>query len=261
MTRACTGRRPQGAGGWAKLALASAVLLYLWLQLPEAGLIPWVRGYGHGTRSGIVYSAPVETKVVAITFDDGPDPEVTPAVLEALRERSVRCTFFLTGVMTVKYADVARQVAADGHEIASHGYSHRALRGADAETIRRELRRTEVVLERVLGVRPTLFRFPYLVHDEEALRVVQSRGYTVIACSLDSRDWLTPDARRLASRVCGLIRPGDIVLMHDAAGQKGEKMKEALDIILEWLHENGYRCVTVSELIRMGAEAGGRPGP
>ncbi len=244
-----------------RAALVSTVLLYLWLQLPEAGSIPWIRGYGHGTYDGIVYSVPVETKVVAITFDDGPDPEVTPAVLEALRKHSVRCTFFLTGVVAVKYADVARQVAADGHEIASHGYSHRALRGVSAETVRRELDRSEAVLERVLGVRPTLFRFPYLVHDEVSLRIVQSRGYTVIRCSLDSRDWLTPDARRLASRVCGLIKPGDIVLMHDAAGQKGEKMKEALDIILEWLHENGYRCVTVSELIRMGAETGDGAGP
>ncbi len=252
---------PRRAAVWAGLGVAAALLLVLWnasWSQPVAGGLEWpVNGPREG-GGGIIRSVPVQSKVVAITFDDGPDPRVTRPVLEVLRKFSVHCTFFLVGLEVERYPDVAKEYVADGHEIGCHTYSHRNLRGVAPEVVNTELDQAEKTFARVLGVHPTLFRFPHLVQSGPAVAAVQARGYTVIGCSLDSYDWKITDADQLAKRVTSLVKPGDIVLMHDGGGRGLAKTVKALTLIFQTLQDQGYRCVTVSELIETGMREAGR---
>ncbi len=241
--------------------VALIVTFFAW-QAAFGGDARPANGTGAGTRDGVVHSVPVKSKTVAITFDDGPDPRPTAIVLGVLKKFNVRCTFFLIGAELSRYPDTGRQVVADGHEIGCHSYSHGVFRGLSEAAVNGDLERCEALFQRVLGVRPTLFRFPKLFYDRTSLRAVQERGYTVVGCSLDSYDWKIGDPRLLAQRVTSLIKPGDIVLMHDGGGRGLKKTEQALTEIFQWLQDNGYECVTVSELVRRGlAEAGQDRGP
>lgn len=233
------------------VAAVPAVILALLLAAHYQGMI---HRPGDGWQSGVVHSVPLETKAVALTFDDGPDRHVTPPLLEVLREFDVRCTFFMAGFELERSPDTGRQVAAAGHEVANHAFSHLRLSGVPTALVESELDRAEKLFAEVLKVRPRLFRFPYLAYDAASLKTVQARGYTVIGCSLDSMDWGTRDPKAIARRVTSNIKPGDIVLMHDVGEPNREKTAAAVREILEYLKNNGYRCVTVSELLELAVQ-------
>ena len=237
-------------------------LFALWLIVPAAPVSPRLKGPGTGSRGGVVFSVPMEAKFVAITFDDGPSPSLTPAVLDILRQHSARCTFFPIGREVQKYPEVARQVVAEGHEIGCHTFSHVYFRSPAVARLESEFDTCEKLFPETLGVRPTLFRFPGLTYDTTMVQAAGKRGYTVISCSLDAYDWRIKDAKQLAQRVTSLIRPGDIVLMHDGNWLNLPRAKEALGLIFDSLQQQGYICITVSELISFGlAEQGRDQGP
>lgn len=203
---------------------------------------------------------PVNAKVIALTFDDGPDAKFTPPVLDVLRAYRAKATFFVVGTQIEYYPDVLRQVAAAGHEIGSHTYSHPRLGGISQDRLRKELERSADLIRETCGVTPVCFRPPYGSLNAAATQVLRDYGYSIILWDkeLDSRDWERPGVDKIVGRIIKYARPGGIILMHDGGGYRSQTVT-ALPKILKQLGDQGYRFVTVSELLRLSEQAQGQP--
>jgi peptidoglycan/xylan/chitin deacetylase (PgdA/CDA1 family) len=153
----------------------------------------------------------------ALTFDDGPHPEGTPAVLEILAREHVRATFFLVGEQVLRNPALAREIAAAGHEIALHCHRHRNLLRLAPSQVREDIARAEDAIVTHTGCTPTLYRPPYGVLNAAALRLARRRGWRTLLWSHWGRDWearATPDS--IAKRVTGGAGEGAVLLLHDA---------------------------------------------
>ena len=188
-----------------------------------------------------------ERPVVALTFDAGAALGSTMETLDILRGRGVRATFFITGQFAERYPDAIRQMAADGHEISNHTYSHPDLVTVSDEAIVKELERTDQILSGLTGrsSKPWM-RMPYGSRDARVLRIVGQAGYRSVYWALDSADWREDaTARGVAQRVLANIKAGDVVVHHcSTAATAG-----ALPTILDGLDQRGLRVVTVTELL------------
>ena len=154
---------------------------------------------------------------VAITFDDGPHPEGTPAVLDVLARAGARATFFLVGEQVTRYPSVAAEIAAAGHEIAIHGYRHVLLLRRAPTALRADFVRARDVIASATGTEPTLYRPPYGVFSGPALLIVRELGWRTLLWSRWGRDWgrrATPE--KIAERASRSLSGGDVVLLHDA---------------------------------------------
>jgi peptidoglycan/xylan/chitin deacetylase (PgdA/CDA1 family) len=154
---------------------------------------------------------------VALTFDDGPHPEGTPAVLEALAAAGAEATFFLVGEQVERWPAVVADLAAAGHEVGIHCYRHRSLLRLTPTQVGDDLRRAAGVIEEASGRRPRFYRPPYGVLNAAALRHARRQGWQTVLWRRDGRDWqqaATPSS--IASRLTNGVRAGDILLLHDS---------------------------------------------
>jgi len=194
---------------------------------------------------------PATRPVVALTFDAGSSSAPAPGILRALEAADLRCTFFLTGEWTAHNPELVRRIAAAGHEIGNHTYSHPDLRRLSPAAVARELERTDAVVRRVTGrgTRP-YFRPPYGARDRRVLREAARHGYRCVYWTTDSLDSVRQDItpRQIERRVLTHVRPGSIILMHCGSPATAE----ALPHLLAALRHKGYRVVTISELLRTG---------
>ncbi len=191
---------------------------------------------------------------VALTFDDGPDPEVTPQVLGALAEYDARATFFSIGRALAAHPALAREIAAGGHELGNHSWQHSRLQNFLA-VFEQELeieRGVEAIAAVTGGRTPPLYRPPLGMKSPPMARAAYRKRVTLIGWSLHSHDSRSSDPDRIARRVLERIRPGDIVLMHDGhdlPGRHRPGTARAVPQILRGLRELGLQAVTVSELL------------
>ncbi|MDQ7804487.1 polysaccharide deacetylase family protein [Amycolatopsis sp. A133] len=149
---------------------------------------------------------------VALTFDDGPYPETTPALLAALG--TTRATFFLWGEHAAAHPDLVRAIAAAGHTIGNHTWTHPQLTTLTVAGIDQEVRRTQDLLTRLTGIRPALFRPPYGDTDPSVARTLAAHGLTEVLWSVDTRDWAGCSADEIVA-AAGQAQPGGTVLMHE----------------------------------------------
>ncbi|HLC30401.1 MAG TPA: D-alanyl-D-alanine carboxypeptidase family protein [Dehalococcoidia bacterium] len=185
--------------------------------------------------------------LIALTFDCGSSADPTPAILEALWAYKVKATFFVTGAYADRYPQVVKQIAADGHEIANHTYSHPDLTTLSEAAILDELQRGDAALKALTGrsSKPWM-RMPFGVRDGRVLAAVQRVGYTSIFWTLDSGDWQAgATAKSVADRVLNNAGNGYIVVQHCGAPQSAE----ALPTIIQGLRSRGLEMVTVSALL------------
>jgi len=183
---------------------------------------------------------------VALTFDDGPHPEGTPAILELLARAGARATFFVVGEQVVRRPALAAQIVADGHAIAVHGYHHRLQLRLNKTQLQDDLIRATAAIEDASAVRPRYHRPPYGVYSAAGLQAARQLGLNPLLWSRWGKDWrrFTSPAR-IAARASGSARPGDVILLHDAdfysAKHSHRRTAEALPIILGELqsHEIG----------------------
>jgi len=195
-------------------------------------------------RSLIVRRGSGHEKRVALTFDDGPD-EMTDAYLDLLDKFNARATFFVFGKACAKYQDAVARIAARGHELAGHGFTHKSFTKLDAGALRDELERTSALLPRVATARP-LVRPPHGATSLRSLMVTARAGYTTVLWSRDSDDCRTQNAAEVAARVApASLTPGEIVLLHE--GQSWTL--DALPEILGKLAAEGWRTVSVGEML------------
>ncbi|MFF1908146.1 polysaccharide deacetylase family protein [Kitasatospora sp. NPDC058218] len=186
-----------------------------------------------------VYELDAERKVVALTIDDGPDPRHTPTVLALLEQYRIRATFFLIGENAVQYPDLVREIAARGHHIANHTWTHPDLRSLSDAKIKDELERTSDLLNKATGKPPTWFRAPGGDWSTESFKIAADLGMRNMAWSVDPRDWARPGTAVITDRILKDVRPGAIVLNHDGGGDRSQTVA-ALKTYLPVLIDSGY---------------------
>ena len=196
-------------------------------------------------------------KVINLTFDDGPDPTYTPAILDILAQKGVKATFFIVGSAGAVNRDLLRRIYREGHDIGNHTFTHLNLSDFSHEHLRFELNATQRLLESTVGARTKLFRPPFggdlepqTIDGADALRVATQFGYLTIGMQIDPKDWLRPlPAQIVAKTVEGAMRgDGNVVLLHDAGGNRTATI-EALPQIIDRLTAEGFRFITTHELI------------
>ncbi len=187
-------------------------------------------------------------KVVALTIDDGPHPQATPEVLKVLRDKQVKATFFVLGANAQVHPGITAQTLADGHEIASHAYSHQFLNRMSLTAAAAELEQSEAILTGIGAPKPTLFRPPGGGYNDRIVAMARERGYTTVLWSVDSGDWRQLPVEQVVKTIMDNVRPGSIILMHD--GQYPLPTPQAIGIVIDNLRSQDYQFVTVSELLQ-----------
>lgn len=183
---------------------------------------------------------PAEIKYIALTFDDGPRRGTTDKLLDGLKERGASATFFLVGEEIAGNEDLVERMAAEGHQIGNHTWSHVRLGGLSAEEANREIRMTEEALQELLGKEGYWLRPPYGIIDEDV-----KTGVPLIKWSVDPRDWEKRNTAQIVQAVLRDARPNAIILLHDIYPTSVEAALEIVDT----LEEEGYWFVTVEELL------------
>lgn len=174
---------------------------------------------------------------VVLTFDDGPHPEGTPAVLGALARAGARATFFVVGEQVERRPGLVAEIAGAGHAVALHGYRHRLQLRMSASELREDLQRGVAAIEAATGRPPLWHRPPYGIYSPEGLRLAREAGLRPLLWSRWGKDWrkfTTPP--RIAARALGAVLPGDVILLHDAdfysARNSHRRTAEALSLIV-----------------------------
>jgi len=192
---------------------------------------------------------------VSITFDDGPDPDWTPAILDILKEHGVKAVFFVVGKNAELYPDLLRRIADEGHEIGNHSFTHANLRELPESLAKLELNATQRLIESLVGRSTALFRPPFHadahpsdVEDLKPIRVAQSLGYMTVLENIDPCDWQEPSPEELLQRVKDRRSDGNIILLHDSGGDRSSTVA-ALPMILDYLKERGDEVVPIGELV------------
>ncbi|MEU9126856.1 polysaccharide deacetylase family protein [Kitasatospora sp. NPDC048540] len=190
-----------------------------------------------------LFSLSTDDRLIALTIDDGPDPTYTPAVLKLLAEQKISATFFLVGENAAAHPALVREIAAQGHHIANHTWTHPELRQLSDTKVGDELRRTSDFLHTTTGRAPTWFRAPGGDFTKSSLAAGAELGMRPMSWSVDPRDWSRPGTPAITSRVLEGVRPGAIVLNHDGGGDRSQTVA-ALRTYLPMLTGEGYRFTT-----------------
>lgn len=190
--------------------------------------------------------------MVALTIDDGPHYKTTPQMLAVLKQKNVKLTLFILGENAERHPELLAQAVADGHEIATHAYSHNSLAKMSLKEVGDEFDKAEKALM-VVAPKPILFRPPGGAYNDTVLAEARKRGYTTILWSIDPGDWRRPSVEHVVDTVMKHVQPGSIVLLHD--GQYPLPTPQAIGIIIDQLKQQGYSIVTVSELLQYYEES------
>lgn len=194
-------------------------------------------------------------KEVSLTFDDGPDDVWTPRILSVLANYDVKATFMCVGRRIEQYPNVLRRMYREGHVIGNHSWNHPNLTKIPISEVRDQIERTAGVIDRLIGVRPRLFRPPYGALNEDVIREIRSLNYKIILWNVDSLDWAKLTASQVTANILAHAAPGSIILEHSAGG-RGESLEDtvrALPRVIERLREEGFSFVTVPHLLDIPA--------
>ncbi len=207
-----------------------------------------------------------QTKKLALTFDDGPDPTWTPKILDILREKNVRATFFIIGENAGAYPEIVQREFAEGHDIGNHTFTHPNLVELPPAMAKLEINATRKVFEAITGHTMRLFRAPFLgdsdptTYDElEPAALAQKMGFVTVGLRIDPDDWLRPPAQVIIDRILEQVAnkdpddAGNVILLHDAGGDRAGTAA-ALPGLIDALRAKGYELVPVSELAGLTRE-------
>jgi peptidoglycan/xylan/chitin deacetylase (PgdA/CDA1 family) len=193
-----------------------------------------------------------------MTFDDGPSATLTPKLLDLLAEHHMKATFFVVGQNAADHPEILKRAVREGHEIASHSWSHPNLGKMGDEGVRRELQKTDDAIKAAIGMRPTLMRPPYgSLTARQKEWIHREFGYRIIIWDVDPLDWKRPGPAVVTHRILNETRPGSIILSHDIHPPTIEAMPATFD----QLEAKGFKFVTVSELIAMAKPLPPKPSP
>ena len=189
--------------------------------------------------------------VVALTFDDGPNPNATPAILDSLGRAGVRATFFVLGRHAERWPDLVSRMVDEGHIVGNHGFHHEKLLWHSPRWIRRDLTLGREAIERCGAKRPTLFRAPHGQRNPWVSPIARSEGQQTVGWTLGFWDSAKPGARVIADRVLRGADCGSIVLLHDGDGYDpdGDRMQTAaaMPLVIRGLRERGFSFATLTQ--------------
>lgn len=197
----------------------------------------------------VLWDVQTEEKVVALTFDDGPHPKYTAEILDLLQKYDAKATFFIIGANAEKNPDLLVRQYNEGHELANHTFTH-TYKIPSVQRLMKELEQTNELIFNITGYRPTLFRPVGGEYTDNMINAAVENGYKVIMWSWhqDTQDWKDPGVNKIVRKVLDGTTPGDVILFHDGGVNRGQTVK-ALEQILPELQKQGYKFVTVSELM------------
>ena len=190
-------------------------------------------------------------KVVALTFDDGPDAIATPQILDVLKKHDVKATFFVVGQKVQNHPELVKEAYTQGHEIGNHTWSHTTCVLKTKSTIRKQIQDTDTeIIKTGYNTSPIHFRAPHGMKLINLPLVLKELKKEHVLFDVWSWDWNAPGTKKIVSYTMKRANPGSIILLHDGCG-KPEQTVPAVDIIITKLKEKGYRFATVSELLAL----------
>jgi peptidoglycan-N-acetylglucosamine deacetylase len=196
------------------------------------------------------FSVHVDGPYIAMTFDDGPSAETTPRLLDILKQRNIKVTFFEIGQNAERNPAIVKRILAEGHEIGNHSWTHPQLSKLSDERVTEEITKTQDAIKAASGsgYTPTLLRPPYgAITARQKEWIEKQFGLSIIMWSVDPFDWKRPGESVIEQRILAGARPGAIILSHDIHKQTVDAMPATLDALLA----KGFKFVTVSQLIAM----------
>lgn len=198
----------------------------------------------------------VDGPYIAMTFDDGPHGVNTPRLLDMLKQRKIHATFFFVGQCVEEFPDIVKRIAAEGHEVANHSWSHPQLSKMSDAAVHDQLQKTHDAIIAACGVTPKIMRPPYGAFTSRQANWAHGNwGYKVILWDVDPLDWKVRNAEHVKSEILKHTVNGSIILSHDIHKSTIDAMPETLDTLLA----KGFKFVTVSELLAMDRPAAPKP--
>lgn len=187
---------------------------------------------------------------ISITFDDGPDPSVTPLVLELLEQYGAKATFFCIGKQVENHPNILKRILAEGHSIGNHTYSHSKSFGFfGTGKVKGELSKTKSIVKKLTGLEMNLYRPAFGVTNPQIEKAVKSLGLQSIGWSVRSLDTTARSEKKILRRITSRVSKGNIILLHDTS----EKSVAVLERLLVFLGEKNLQSVTVDELLEIEA--------
>lgn len=244
--KAKEGERKRKKPRWRVWTLSAAVLL---------GLVSGVYAAEANTAEVVarkrelpIYAVDRGDNKIAISFDAAWGGDKTEKILDILDEFGVKTTFFMVDIWTQRFPELVKEIAARGHDIGNHSATHPKMSTLSREKILQELTVMADNVEKVCGVRPTLFRPPYGDYNNDVVLTARGAGYEVIQWSVDSLDWKNKGVQPLIDRATKNVKSGDIVLFHNDS----KYILDALPTILKSYREQGFTVVPISEILLPG---------
>jgi peptidoglycan/xylan/chitin deacetylase (PgdA/CDA1 family) len=196
----------------------------------------------------VVKNISTSKKKIALTFNDGPDPNLTPQILDLLKQFGAKAHFFAVGIQLQKFPDLAKRIVDEGHELGNHSYSHPNLAALNMKDITKELGKTHRIIQDITGKNPVLFRPPFRSYNNKVLEVSKNLGYLTIMHSIRANNSKQTGVDKVVNSVISKLGPGEIIMLNDSGG-KNQQTVEALKMILNKIQEKGYQCVNISKLV------------
>ncbi|SFI70772.1 Peptidoglycan/xylan/chitin deacetylase, PgdA/CDA1 family, partial [Paenibacillus sp. UNC496MF] len=206
------------------------------------------------SQPAAAYGGPDGAKLVALTFDDGPDNKYTPKILDILKAKHVHATFFAVGTQVKRYGAVMKRIVAEGSEIGNHSYSHTDLSRLDSAHIMNQIKWTDTLIRKQAGYVPRLVRAPYGASSPLLKQIVADNGRSLVFWTVDTRDWEGASVTAMRANVNKNAHPGGIILMHSFGSKHLANTVELLPLVIKDLQARGFTLVTVSELLDVKAK-------
>ncbi|MEH7482101.1 polysaccharide deacetylase family protein [Neobacillus drentensis] len=224
------------------------------IQLDSHGLIQTETYTKLPKPSEVVRYGKPKRKEVVLTFDDGPDPTYTPQILDILDKNHIKGSFFIIGENALQHPELVNKMFKEGHEIGNHTFTHPDVASITPFQTRMELNANQRLFQEITGHSMTLFRPPYVANAEpstkselEPILRAQDMGYTMVGELIDSDDWQRLSSDAIVNRVLNQLPEGNVILMHDAGGDRSNTVK-ALPMIIKELKQRGYTFTTIADL-------------
>ncbi|MGG3468001.1 polysaccharide deacetylase family protein [Neobacillus pocheonensis] len=198
-----------------------------------------------------VYINGPNQKRVALTFDDGPDAAITPAIIDILNKYRVKGNFFFIGSNVVKYPEVVKKAFDNGNLVLNHSYNHVDLTNLTNQEIQSQIEKTEQAIAEIIGKKPAIIRPPYGETNPKVASIAQNEGDSIVIWSIDTLDWSQKEASNIVKNVVANVRNGDIILMHSTPEQT--ETKKALPQIIEELKKRNFEIVGLDRLLNVKA--------
>ncbi|PKG22888.1 polysaccharide deacetylase family protein [Niallia nealsonii] len=229
-------------------------LLFIFLSSYQVHTFAFINSREAYEKTGhVIWEVNTKEKLVSLTFDDGPHPIFTPQILDILAKYDAKATFFVAGNKVIRFPDILKREVKEGHEIANHTFHH-LYHNITSEKLSAELEETDKIIQKFTGFKPSLYRPVGGFYNDLIINTAIKNQKEVVLWSWnqDPRDWASPPAGQICNYVTKGVKPGNIILFHDWHGSEYTQTCQtvhALDNILDFLYKNGYKCVTVSELL------------